>query len=216
MFYDEYHVILRFLKEVLPLSQTFSGVRVLFSAEGERFTSSPPINYSHSIDRIFETAQNISINLHGSAAKFVKLQFFFSLRWLMISEISFDSGKLKPFFVQTFLQNLSGSFFFFCSSLPLQKLDRQRRRAHRYCTNNERDTSRCPSDDFFLLGSHAGRTRYSRGYFRGSSRRSRNLLLQEPSGEEQIKDPFLDFLGHEKGVDENEGSSYQYELIPLN
>ena len=73
--------------------QTFSGVRILFSVEGKRFTSSPAINYSHNIDRIFEKARNISIKLHGSAGKYVKLQFFFSLRWLMISEISFDSGK---------------------------------------------------------------------------------------------------------------------------
>lgn len=68
---------------------------MLFSVGGEYYHAQPSIEYEYVVDRIFENARNVSIRLHGGAAKFVKLQLFFSLRWILISEVAFDSGKAR-------------------------------------------------------------------------------------------------------------------------
>ena len=43
-------------------------------------------------DRIFEHSRNVSIKLHHRVGKFVKLQLYFAAKWIMISEVTFDSG----------------------------------------------------------------------------------------------------------------------------
>lgn len=76
-----------FTKEV----QVFSVAKVLFSVGGKRFNKGEPITYEYVEDRIFESARNITIKLHHRVGKYVKLQFYFAAKWLMISEITFDS-----------------------------------------------------------------------------------------------------------------------------
>lgn len=65
--------------------------KVLFSIGGKRFNRGEPITYEYIEDRIFETARNITIKLHHRVGRYVKLQLFFAAKWVMISEISFDS-----------------------------------------------------------------------------------------------------------------------------
>ncbi|XP_042885478.1 discoidin domain-containing receptor 2-like [Penaeus japonicus] len=72
-------------------TQVFSHARVLFSAGGEHFPEARAVDYEYVVDRIFENARNVTIRLHNAAAKYVKLQLFFALRWIMISEVAFDS-----------------------------------------------------------------------------------------------------------------------------
>ncbi|XP_066987303.1 discoidin domain-containing receptor 2-like [Macrobrachium rosenbergii] len=72
-------------------TQVFSHARVLFSAGGKYYHVLPSVDYEYVVDRIFENARNVTINLHNMAGKYVKLQLFFSLRWMMISEVAFDS-----------------------------------------------------------------------------------------------------------------------------
>lgn len=45
-------------------------------------------------DKIFETPHNISIKLHHRIGRFIKLRFTYAAKWLLISEITFDSGKI--------------------------------------------------------------------------------------------------------------------------
>ena len=71
----------------------FARARVLFSVGGEHYHAQPPIEYDYVVDRIFEYARNVTIRLHGTTAKFVKVQLFFALRWILISEVAFDSGE---------------------------------------------------------------------------------------------------------------------------
>lgn len=73
--------------------QVFSRARIEFSVEGELYTSSAPIEYEHSTDRIFENAREVFINLRGSMGRFVKLDLYFAHRWMMISEVYFKSGR---------------------------------------------------------------------------------------------------------------------------
>ncbi|XP_045125645.1 LOW QUALITY PROTEIN: discoidin domain-containing receptor 2-like [Portunus trituberculatus] len=71
--------------------QVFSRARVLFSVGGEHYHVHPAVEFEYVVDRIFEYARNVTIRLHGAPAKYVKLQLFFELRWILISEIAFDS-----------------------------------------------------------------------------------------------------------------------------
>ncbi|KAK8724801.1 hypothetical protein OTU49_010926 [Cherax quadricarinatus] len=72
-------------------TQVFSRARVLFSVGGEHYNMQPAVEFEYVVDRIFEHARNVTIRLHNVAAKYIKLQLFFSLRWILISEVAFDS-----------------------------------------------------------------------------------------------------------------------------
>ena len=67
-------------------------VNVLFSIGGKYYTGDP-IVYDTPEDKIFEDSRNITIKLHHRIGRFVKLRFGFAARWIMISEITFDSGE---------------------------------------------------------------------------------------------------------------------------
>lgn len=79
--------------------QIFSEVSVMFSIGGRYYTGDP-IVYSYMEDKIFEQPRNITIKLHHRIGKFVKLRFSFASRWIMISEVTFDSdiahGNFTP------------------------------------------------------------------------------------------------------------------------
>ena len=60
---------------------------------GGTYYSGDPIVFDTPEDKIFEVSRNITIKLHHRIGKFVKLRFSFAARWIMISEITFDSGK---------------------------------------------------------------------------------------------------------------------------
>nr|CAI5831270.1 unnamed protein product [Callosobruchus analis] len=85
----------QFTKEV----QVFSIAKIMFSIGGKRFKGEP-ITYEYIEDRIFENARNVSIKLHHRVGKYVKLVLFFAAKWIMISEVSFDSvvahGNFTP------------------------------------------------------------------------------------------------------------------------
>ncbi|CAL4104736.1 unnamed protein product [Meganyctiphanes norvegica] len=71
-------------------TQVFSRGSVSFSIGGEQFSSD--VEYAYVADRIFDNARNVTIKLPGSPpARFLKLQLYFALRWIMISEVAFDS-----------------------------------------------------------------------------------------------------------------------------
>ncbi|EEB18970.1 discoidin domain receptor, putative [Pediculus humanus corporis] len=76
----------QFTKDV----QVFSEAKIVFSVEGKYFPGEP-ITYTHMEDRIFEHSRNVSIKLHHRVGKFVKLQLYFAAKWIMISEVTFDS-----------------------------------------------------------------------------------------------------------------------------
>ncbi|XP_011263344.2 epithelial discoidin domain-containing receptor 1 isoform X1 [Camponotus floridanus] len=79
--------------------QVFSQVDTLFSIGGKYYTGEP-ITYTYMEDKIFETSRNITIKLHHRVGKFVKLRLHFSDRWIMVSEVTFDSdiahGNFTP------------------------------------------------------------------------------------------------------------------------
>lgn len=81
--------------------QVFSEASVLFSVGGKVY-SSEPLTYTYMEDRIFETSRNVSIKLHRRVGRFIKLRLYFAAKWIMVSEITFDSGNLSCFQVQKY------------------------------------------------------------------------------------------------------------------
>ncbi|KAL1517291.1 hypothetical protein ABEB36_001073 [Hypothenemus hampei] len=77
----------QFTKEV----QVFSVVKVFFSPDGKNYQKDPEI-YQYTPDKIFENARNVSVKLHHRVGQFVKLQLHFAAKWLLLSEISFESS----------------------------------------------------------------------------------------------------------------------------
>ncbi|XP_068082101.1 discoidin domain-containing receptor 2 [Anabrus simplex] len=73
--------------------QVFSKARVFFSFGG-RFYNGRPFSYSYMPDTVLENARNVSINLHQREGRFVKLHLYFAAKWIMVSEVVFDSVPL--------------------------------------------------------------------------------------------------------------------------
>jgi len=87
----------------------FSHIDILFSIGGKYYTGEP-ITYTYMEDKIFETSRNVTIKLHHRVGKFVKLRLHFSDRWIMVSEVTFDSGE-------TINLNMAKYFTCFCFNI---------------------------------------------------------------------------------------------------
>ncbi|XP_024084780.1 discoidin domain-containing receptor 2-like [Cimex lectularius] len=74
--------------------QVFSSAVVSFSIDGERYQPNP-VKFLPRIEKPKETAFNVTIPLHGRVAKYVKVQLHFSARWILLSEVTFDSVLLS-------------------------------------------------------------------------------------------------------------------------
>lgn len=83
-------VIVKSFYKTFGLLQVFSEAQVMFSVTGQHFPGQP-ITYTYLEDRIFENSRNVSIKLHHRVGRFVKLRLHFANKWILISEISFDS-----------------------------------------------------------------------------------------------------------------------------
>lgn len=69
----------------------FKTAIVTFSLNGERTSYSNAIIAEQSRDELFEIARPILIQLNNHIAKYVRLDLYFDSKWLLISEITFDS-----------------------------------------------------------------------------------------------------------------------------
>ncbi|CAF3793230.1 unnamed protein product [Rotaria sordida] len=76
-----------FSKEIL----IFKTAIISFSKIDNENNYSNIIIYQHNRDDIFEIARPILIELNNHIAKFVRLDLYFDSKWLLISEITFDS-----------------------------------------------------------------------------------------------------------------------------
>ncbi|XP_059055156.1 discoidin domain-containing receptor 2-like isoform X2 [Achroia grisella] len=76
----------KFMRDV----QVFSEAIISFSIGGRHFQNEP-IRYTYVQDSIFENSRNVSIKLHHRIGKWVRIELHFSARWILISEIVFDS-----------------------------------------------------------------------------------------------------------------------------
>ncbi|XP_050301157.1 discoidin domain-containing receptor 2-like [Anthonomus grandis grandis] len=85
----------QFLRDV----QVFSALEVFFSIDGTKYKGAP-IRYDHVSDSIFEDAKNISVGLLHRVGKFVKLRLHFAAKWILVSEVRFDTMDVRTDFVE--------------------------------------------------------------------------------------------------------------------
>ena len=69
----------------------FKTAVITFSLTGERTSYSNAIISEQNRDELFEIARPILIQLNNHIAKYVRLDLYFDSKWLLISEITFDS-----------------------------------------------------------------------------------------------------------------------------
>lgn len=74
--------------------QVFSHAKVHFSIGGHQFFGEP-VFFSYMPDVIMEHARNVTIKLHNRVGRYLRLQLYFAAKWIMISEVSFDSGEFR-------------------------------------------------------------------------------------------------------------------------
>ena len=72
----------------------FKELRAFFSIGGDIY-SSDAVSYTPMTDEIFEEPRNITAKLHRRVGRYVKIQLYFSSKWLLISEVSFDSSNAR-------------------------------------------------------------------------------------------------------------------------
>ncbi|CAL8095670.1 unnamed protein product [Orchesella dallaii] len=96
------HTSNQFTKEV----QVFSVAKVFFSIGG-KFYHGDPVVYKHKEDCIFEDPQYISIKIPQRVGQYVKIQLFWATKWMLISEVTFDSQPAMGNFTEEVAQTHS-------------------------------------------------------------------------------------------------------------
>lgn len=77
--------------------QVFPSARIWFSVGGKYFNG-PSVNFSYMPDTMFEKARNVTVKLYGRVGKYVKFELMFGAKWMLISEVAFDSGEVLVMF----------------------------------------------------------------------------------------------------------------------
>ena len=72
----------------------FKELRAFFSIGGDIY-SSDAVSYTPMTDEIFEEPRNITAKLHRRVGRYVKIHLYFGSKWLLISEVSFDSSQAR-------------------------------------------------------------------------------------------------------------------------
>ncbi|XP_036321548.1 uncharacterized protein LOC118735725 [Rhagoletis pomonella] len=70
--------------------QVFVRAKVFFSIGGRHF-SGEPVQFSYMPDTIMDHARDVTIKLHHRVGRYLKINLYFAVKWIMLSEISFVS-----------------------------------------------------------------------------------------------------------------------------
>jgi hypothetical protein len=65
---------------------------VYFSVGGQYYNGES-VHFSYMPDPVMEHARDVTIKLHHRVGRYVQLQLYFASKWIMLSEVSFISGK---------------------------------------------------------------------------------------------------------------------------
>uniref|UniRef100_A0A1B0FIZ0 Discoidin domain-containing protein n=1 Tax=Glossina morsitans morsitans TaxID=37546 RepID=A0A1B0FIZ0_GLOMM len=82
------HTSNMFIKDV----QVFVRAKVFFSIGGRQYIGEP-VQFSYMPDTMLDHARDVTIKLHHRLGRYLQLHLYFAARWLMLSEITFISGK---------------------------------------------------------------------------------------------------------------------------
>jgi discoidin domain receptor family protein 2 len=90
---------------VFPPFQVFREARVFLSVGGKLYPGDP-ISYIPMEDCIFEDPKNVTIKLHHRVAQFVKIQLFWATKWILISEVTFESREYSKLYSSCSMLNM--------------------------------------------------------------------------------------------------------------
>lgn len=77
------------------LLQVFSHAKVYLSGGSGNHFNGEPVHFSYMPDLVLEQARDVTIKLHSRSGRYLKLQLYFAARWIMLSEVVFESGKYQ-------------------------------------------------------------------------------------------------------------------------
>ena len=88
--------------------RVFKKALVYFSVGGNLYQNQP-VKYDFVRDDAMEYARPVMIHLNHHVGKYVRMQLYFDAKWMMISEVEFQSGKggFNTFSWQIFFQMIS-------------------------------------------------------------------------------------------------------------
>ena len=66
----------------------------IFLSVGGQFYQTQPLKFNYQQDSYFENARQVVIRLANQIGRFVRVDLYFESRWIMISEVEFESGEL--------------------------------------------------------------------------------------------------------------------------
>ena len=95
--------------------QVFAGAKVWFSYDGNIW-SKRPIEFEYMPDLVLENARDVVIHLHQRAGMFVKFDLQFASKWILISEVTFNTSPVEDNFTIAYehlespFEALEGSF----------------------------------------------------------------------------------------------------------
>lgn len=72
--------------------QIFSKAEVFTSVNAVRYYQNP-VKIKPFLNRLRDGTHNVTILVDVKIAKYVKLKLYFSARWILISEVQFDTSK---------------------------------------------------------------------------------------------------------------------------
>ncbi|KAK7504484.1 hypothetical protein BaRGS_00004350, partial [Batillaria attramentaria] len=72
--------------------RVFRRAEVFFSIGGKYYQDAP-IKFNYQQDSYFENARQVQIRLYNKIGRFVRLDLYFESRWIMISEVEFDTEE---------------------------------------------------------------------------------------------------------------------------
>lgn len=72
--------------------RVFAAATVFVGDASTADGSTPGLRYEYKRDSLSESARSVSVPLHHLVARVLTVRLEFDARWLMISEIQFDSG----------------------------------------------------------------------------------------------------------------------------
>ena len=72
--------------------RVFRMAKIYFSVGGKYFTSEPVV-YNYMRDTLMEFVRPVIINIPHKVGRFARVDLYFDARWIMISEVSFESGE---------------------------------------------------------------------------------------------------------------------------
>ncbi|XP_027199918.2 discoidin domain-containing receptor tyrosine kinase B-like isoform X2 [Dermatophagoides pteronyssinus] len=73
--------------------QVFAGAKVWFSYDGQIW-SKRPIEFEYMPDLVLENPRDVDVHLHYKAARFVKFDFQFGSKWILMSEVTFNANPI--------------------------------------------------------------------------------------------------------------------------